>query len=61
MLIINPEKRIKIKEILKSEWLSDINENTKTFQKIKEFENKQNSYLEPDRLHVDEMVLNQLV
>lgn len=45
MLVLEPENRIRIEEVVRHEWLKGLNLNTTTIHNIREFEKRQNNYL----------------
>lgn len=58
MLVLDPEHRASIDEVVKHDWLRSLNFETTTIKNIKEFEKGQNNYLMEFKYEVNDFALN---
>lgn len=57
MLVVDPENRMTIEEVLEHEWVKSVNMNRATFQNINQFEKKHFKYLSESEYKVNESAL----
>jgi serine/threonine protein kinase len=58
MLVVNPDKRITIEEVIKHKWLAGINLDKSTMKNIQEFEKNQFNYLDEFEYQINDFALN---
>ena len=58
MLVVNPEKRFSIEDVLKHRWLTGLNLNKSTLKNIQEFEKTQFNYLVEYEYQINDFALN---
>ena len=58
MLVVDPEKRLNIEEVLKHKWIACINQAKTTVKNIDDFESKQLNYLVEYEYEINEFALN---
>ena len=58
MLVVNPEKRLNIEQVLNHKWMSSVNANKSTLKNIQEFEKRQFNYLEEYEYQINDFALN---
>lgn len=58
MIVLEPERRLTIEEVIRHNWVKSIDFNTTTIKNIKEFEKCQNSYLVAYKYEINDFALN---
>ena len=58
MLVVNPEDRIAIEEVIKHDWIKNVNFETTTIKNISEFEKNNNNYLIEYKYEINDFALN---